>query len=143
MRDRHSGPRDEGLIRKGDGEQENGSRRQQDCTRKHSRGAHGGRSNCFKIARRRLINLQMLTRCSDPLAASRCGSLGPGRRFRRGAKPTPPFEAGVLFVCLFILAVPPGSLAAPGIEVGSTQGPSCLAFLPVMPSAKRVEGSAR
>lgn len=36
-----------------------------------------GRSNCFKIAHRRLINLRMLTRCSDPLAASRCGSLGP------------------------------------------------------------------
>lgn len=35
------------------------------------------RSNCFKTAHRRLINLEMPTSCSDPLAASRCGKSGP------------------------------------------------------------------
>lgn len=55
MRDRHSGPKDkEPIKRRRKGEQENVSHRQQDCTRKHPRGAHEGRSNGFKIAHRRL-----------------------------------------------------------------------------------------
>ena len=131
---------------KGGGEHENGSRRQQEYARKHAE-VHwegGKRSSCFKIAHRRLMNLRMLTRCSDPLVASRRGSLGTGGGGGSTEEATlsPLPEVGVLFVCLFILAVPPDSL---GLEVRSVQQSAHLAFSCAAgrPSAKMAGGSAR
>lgn len=48
MRDRHIGPKDNELIRKGEGEQKNASYREQDCTRKHTRSAHDGAVEPFQ-----------------------------------------------------------------------------------------------
>lgn len=104
----------------------------------------GGGQTVSRSPHPRLINSRMPTRSSDPLAASRCGGLGPGKGGSAEGQTQLHPKAGVLFVCLFILAVPPGSLAALGIEVGRKNPRTQLpCFPPPLPSANRAEGSAQ
>lgn len=90
----------------------------------------GGGQTVSRSPHRRLINLRMLTRSSDPLAASRCGGLGPGKGGSAEGQTQLHPKAGVLFVCLFNPGRParqPGSSGYRGWQK-EPKDPAALVF---------------